>query len=243
MNSLLIINPEKQTISDEVLTYLKENYRVYRVDNYEKVDTALDDMYIDLFLVIASEIDDNVIKLSAKLKKERHNVLPLVLALTGLNNEMIFQAFQAELFLVTEQPLVLDELIKKLENAMTFARFTNDLKWILISSKEYDKSYPLHSIIYFERTTYRHFKIWYLEDGEVKNDDFYFGKDNFALFKKQFGLGKEFVQTHQSYLVNKRYVKGFDKRNQEVILTHGKNIIYGRTNFGKIRGNWWKQWI
>jgi len=237
MESLLIVNLENKDISEDIRDFLNQFYKAYKADTKEQVTDVLSHTFIDLFLVIATNINDSIIALLKEIKSERHDLLPVIVCLPEINAHNQSLAFQQRILYLTAYPLNLSQLKKELANVSRMIPVTSD-KSINLSGLYYEKDYLVKKIRYIERSRPKYLTIVYEEEnGDLSEDEFFF-KKGLKDFICRYGLEKHLIQVNQSYLVNPRLIKHIDKTDKtklQVILTTGERLDVGQTYYKKMK--------
>jgi len=233
MESLLIINSENKAIPEPIFEFLDQRYQVSTANSHEESFTMLSDRFYDLFLVIATEIDAYLIKVLNEIRIDRGDLLPVIISLPKIDERSQAQAFRQRALYLAEYPLDLQQLKKELAGVSKILDIANE-KIITLSTRKYDKEYRVKDVIYFERSRPRYIRVYGVENGEVFREEIFY-KDAIEKFVIKHGLKRHFTQVHQSYLVNPRCIKKFDKVDLEVILTNGEKIPLGGTYYAKIK--------
>lgn len=233
MGTLLIVNSENKAIPETISKFLNQHYQISITHSYQEAIIMIDEHFFDLFLVITTEIDMDLVQLLDEIKKDRHILLPVIVSLPKIDESSQAKAFSQRIFHLVEYPFILEELESKLAEFPKISDVINDIV-ITLSTRKYDKDYRLKQIIYFERSRPRCLRILYEENGEILSEEIFF-RASLAKFATQYNLTRHFVQVHQSYLVNTRFVQKFDKAGLEVHLTTGKTIPLGSIYYKKIK--------
>ena len=233
MESLLIINSEKKAISKTISESLNQHYQISTAYSYNEASMMLGIQFFDLFLVIATKIDASLIELLGEIRSDRGDLLPVIISLPKINERSQAQAFKQRVLYLTEYPLDLEELQKELSSVSEILEVVND-KIITLSTRKYDNDYRAKRIIYFERSRPRYISVYYEEGGVIATEEIFF-KASIEKFIEKHGLKRHFIQIHQSYLVNPRFIKKINKADLEVILTNGKKLPLGGTYYKKIK--------
>ena len=234
MDSLLIINNDAQKLARETYLFLTEHYHVTTAINRNHALWSLEENFYDLFLIVANEFDDALIKLIETIKKDRDDWLPAVIVFPELDERRLAQAHKYRAFYLIKASPDLDLLKVELTRVSKILDIAND-KRITFSTRKYDRDYRLSKIIYFERNRPRNLKIVSLENGAIVEEEIFF-KNAIEDFIQIYGLKRYFVQVHQSHLVNPKFIRKYDKAEQEVILTTNKKLPLGGTFYKKIKG-------
>jgi len=239
MDSLLVVNLENKKIPENIWKFLNRFYKVYKANTNKQAVEALNHMFIDLFLVIADDINETIAALLKEIRTERHDLLPAVVSLPEINAHNQSQAFQHRVLYLTEYPLNLDQLKKELSNVSRMTVVTSD-KTISLSGRQYEKDYLVKNILYVERHRSRedYLNVFYREiDGEVSSDEFRF-KPSMEKFIQRYGLTKHLIQINQSCLVNPRFVRIVDKRDKsqlKVVLISGEKLDLNATYYKRMK--------
>lgn len=234
MDSLLVINSENKNISQNVLDYLDKNYQIDTASSHEQAMAMLDQQFFDLFLVIATEIDQDLIRLFDEIKRDRGDLLPVVISLSQITERSQAQAFRQRALYLIEHPLDLEKLKKELASVSEILTLASH-KVMLLSTRKYDKAYRVKQVIYIERSRPKYIRICYEEgNGEISNEEVFF-KASLEKFIEKHGLSRYFIQVHQSYLVNPRFIKYIDKVELEIMLTNEKKLPLGLTYYNKMK--------
>lgn len=81
-------------------------------------------------------------------------------------------------------------------------------------------------ILYFETSTKKHVLNLVTEEAFIE----FYGK----LSEIEESLEDEFIRTHRSYLVNKRYIAGLSKKDNLIHLTNGATVLFSRNKKKRI---------
>ena len=219
------------------MEFLNQNYKAYKAYTDKQIINVLNHTFIDLFLVIASSINDKIIALLQEVKAERHDLLPVIISLPEINEHHQSLAFQQRILYLTEYPLNFDHLKKDLASVSRMLPVTSD-KIITLSGRQYEKDYLVKKIRYVERTREKHLEVFYEEeDGEISNEDFFF-KKSLKEFICRYGLERHIIQVNQSFLVNPRFIRHIDKSDKtslKAVLSTGERLDIGKTYYKKIK--------
>lgn len=234
MERLLIINNENKKISDDVLEFLNNQYHILEVNNHRQAYGMLNDEVFDLFLLITSTIDINALDLLDVISETKGNLLPVVISLPVIDEVSEVLAFRKRVLYLTPFPLELGRLKTELANVSEILDLTSDKK-ITLSSRKYDKTYSAKEIIYFERNRPRYLTVYGVEaSGEIFREEFFY-KYAIEKFVAEYGLKRHFIQIHQSFLVNPKFIEKFNKLDLEVVLTNKETIPLGMTYYRKLK--------
>jgi len=227
MKNLLIINNKYKAVPEPILKYLDQHYQISSTDCLDKAFTMVENHFFDLFLIIAPEINACMIKFFDEIRKDRSDLLPVIISLPEINERTQAQAFSQRIFYLTEYPLNLERLKKEFVNISEIMEVVND-KVITLSTRRYDKEFRVNKIIYFKRSSPRMLTVCFFENGKLFSDE-YFYKASLEKFIDEHALRRHFVQVHQSYVVNPSFIEKIDKIDEQVVLNIGKKIPLGAT--------------
>jgi len=205
--------PEIAHQTDELLVkYSKKHFNTDVFYDPERLLDACENEHYDFFILDIEMPSMSGVELAEKIREK--DVGSPIIFLTSYK-EYMEDVFRLQTF---------DYLLKPIAEEKMFALLDRILKYLNVSEKRFaftfnkiSHSLLLSEILYFEknkRTVFIHTKTQELEMLMTTNE----------LLKQ---LDEQFVQVHNSYIVNIQYVK--ELRKNEVLLTNGVSVPMSRS--------------
>lgn len=212
---------------DEMLECCKIAEKIKTILGKRKVPCAIKQFYSGQELLNTTEHFDIIFldiimkDLSGMKTAElfREKEFDRMLVFISSSREYVFEAYDVEAFGYLVKPLDTRKLEKVLQRAIKKIEDQSQ-EFIIVSRERQQKKLFLNNIYYFEvkgRKIYAHgvsgIFTYYEQMGNLENQL----------------SGKDFFRCHKSYLVNLKYVAGYNK--QEAVLDNGEKISIAKRRY------------
>ncbi len=206
-----------QFLANKIQTILEEMQiscivrQFYNAKELLKAEEQFDIIFLD---IIMQELDGMQ---AAELFREK--AFDKILIFVSSSREYVFDAYEVEAFWYLIKPINDEKLKKVLQRAI--CKIDNSpQEFMLVNSEGQKKKFFLEDIYYFEiqgRKIYAH------------------GKTGVFSFYEKIGMleqhlqGRSFFRCHKSYLVNLKYVKGYNR--QELTMDNGETVFIAKRRY------------
>ncbi len=173
---------------------------------------------IDIILLDVQMNQMNGIEVANKIREMNQQVI--IIFVTNYMDS-IFEGYKVRAFRYVMKENMNTELLAAIEDALT--ELGDEQKYFQYSAKGKTMKIFYSSILYFES------KARVIDIHTVKNTEFFYGKINAI----EESLQEGFLRCHQSYIVNMKYIAGFE--GNYLVLTNGEKIPISESRKNEVK--------
>lgn len=179
--------------------------------------------YFDIYLmdIVMPGLDG--FQVSKKIREIDKNAI--IIFLTS-QSDFVYQGYEVEAFRYLMKPIKKEEFYRVMEAAFEKREGADDL--FVLKTKDKYLKIPLQELMYFENQGRK--IILHLKDKTHESYTFYHKIKDL----EETLLGKHFIRTHVSYLVNEKYVMKYLPSSNQIALKNGTLIPVSRSYKDKI---------
>lgn len=237
MGSILIIQNNYE-IEEELQKKIKTVCNLYIAqDVWEGLD-IIEEHYVDAFAIISEEhIEKATWEFLNELRKNRSKFTNIIFISATPSKELQVHLFKNNTWCFIPLPIVHDDFMSMVKNAIEMANFFDD-KSIILRKNHHDYRYQVKNILKIERSKNRYIKIYTwdpLAPQTGKEEEFFYDAPLYE-FIEEHGIEKQFKQAYQSWLVNEAKIVEIRRSDLELVLADGSVVPTSKkfiNNFSK----------